>query len=255
MRIRCVNLCAAVVWLLASGACGQPALTVEYRSGHTFSRAERSAIEDVAVGAARDVRELLRGLPAQLRITVQAGARVIPETGETAEVGLPGAVYWTVDPTHDGGVIAVAKAQLRATLFHEFYHLVRETTFTPVTIVDHAINEGLATAFERDLGGAAPPWGAYPNDVAGWAKELLALPGDAPRDRWMFRHSDGRRWVGFKVGTYLADRAVRASGLSLAQLATVPTDDIIAWADHSRAATSTLLPGSTARADHVARRD
>ncbi len=42
--------------------------------------------------------------------------------------------------------------------------------------------------------------------------------------------ADGRRWIGFKVGTFLADRAVKASGLTLAQLAMVPTDQIIVWA-------------------------
>jgi uncharacterized protein YjaZ len=203
---------------------------VEYRSGYTFSRTERNAIERIANHAARDVRELLPALPADLRLTVQAGNRVIPETGETAETGLPRGVYWTVDPHHDGGVSGVVQAQLRATLFHEFYHLVREAKFTPESLADRAINEGLATAFERDLGGAPTPWGAYQDEVKVWTKEFLALPGDAPARQWMHQHPDGRRWIGFKVGTYLADRAVQASGLSLAQLATVPTERIIAWA-------------------------
>ena len=218
--------CSLVAWV----GCGQRAVTVEYRSGYTFSRTERNAIERVADRAARDVRQLLPALPADLRITVQAGTRVIPETGETAETGLPGGVYWTIDPNHDGGVSAVVNAQLRATLFHEFYHLVREAMFTPESLADRAINEGLATAFERDFGGAATPWGAYQDDVKVWTKEFLALPGDAPSRQWMHQHPDGRRWIGFKVGTYLADQAVQASGLSLAQLAAVPRERIIAWA-------------------------
>ena len=226
-----MNLWSSVVatCLLASVACGRRDVTVEYRSGYAFSRAERNAIESIAGRAAREARALLPALSRELRITVQAGDRVIPETGETAEVSSPGSVYWTVDPKH-GGVLAVAHAQLRATLFHEFYHLVRETKFTPVSLADHAINEGLATAFERDFGGAPTPWGAYSSDVADWTKEFLALPMDAPRRQWMSRHPDGRRWIGFKVGTYLADRAVRASGRSLAELALVPTERILAWA-------------------------
>lgn len=152
---------------------------------------------------------------------------MIPETGETGEVGQPNHVYWTVDPGHKGGVLAVVSAQLRATLFHELYHLVRETHLVPTSLRDHAINEGLATAFERDFGGAVTPWGAYPDNVTDWAREFLALPVDAPRDQWLFKHADGRRWIGYKVGTYFADRAVSTSGRSLAELATVPTETII----------------------------
>jgi uncharacterized protein YjaZ len=229
VRVHGTNL-AVTVCLLASAGCSQRTVSVEFRSGYSFSRTERKAIEAVADRAARDVRDRLPALPAELTIVVQTGPHVIPETGETAEVGLPRSVYWTVDPNHDGGVLAVVNAQLHATLVHEFYHLVRESKFRPVSLTDQAIDEGLATAFERDFGGAPVPWGASPSDVAAWTKEFLALPSDAPRNQWMFKHPDGRRWIGFKVGTYLADQAVRKSGLSLAQFATVPTEKIIEWA-------------------------
>lgn len=216
--------------LVAAVGCSPPAVAVEYRAGYEFSRDERAAIEEVADRAAREVRQLLSGLPKELRITVEAGDQVIPETGETGTIGLPGAVYWTVDPHHDGGVLSVVRAQLRATLFHEWYHLVRAAKFAPQTIAERAVNEGLATAFERDFGGAPTPWGAYPAEVGAWTTELLTLaPGVSFRE-WMFEHPDGRRWIGFKVGTYLADRAVRESGLSLAQLAVEPTEKIVAWA-------------------------
>jgi uncharacterized protein YjaZ len=216
--------------LVGAVGCTLPAVAVEYRSGDSFSRSERAAIEQVAERAARDVRNLLPELPRDLRITVQVGDRVIPETGETGSIGLPGAVYWTVDPNHEGGVLSVVNAQLRATLFHEWYHLVRETKFAPETLTERAVNEGLATAFERDFGGAPTPWGAYPREIGAWTKEFLSLAPGASFREWMYEHPDGRRWVGFKVGTYLADRAVRDSGLSLAQLAVEPTEKIISWA-------------------------
>jgi uncharacterized protein YjaZ len=226
-----LTIVTATAVLLISAGCAPGTVAVEYRNGdgHTFSRAERRAIDAVAARAVRDARELLPALPAELRLTVQTGRRVIPETGETGEIGLPGGVYWTVDPAHDGGVIAVVNAQLRATLLHELYHLVREARFASFSLIDRAIGEGLATAFERDHGGAATPWGEYTSEVSGWTEEFLTLPDDAPRSAWMSRHPDGRRWIGYKVGTYLADRAVRVSGLSLAQLATVPTATIVEW--------------------------
>jgi uncharacterized protein YjaZ len=216
--------------LVAAVGCAAPVVAIEYRSGYDFTRSERAAIQRVADRAARDVRPLLPGLPTDLRITVQPGGRVIPETGENGSIGLPGAVYWTVDPTHEGGVLAVVTAQLRATLFHEWYHLVREGKFSPQTLAERAVNEGLATAFERDFGGAPTPWGAYPPEIGAWTTELLAVPPSASSREWMYAHPDGRRWVGFKVGTYVADRAARESGLSLAQLAEEPTERVIAFA-------------------------
>lgn len=224
---------AILLVLLAHGAvagCGRSGVEVEYRDGYSFTRTERRVIEHVAERAAHDVRALLPGLPSRLRVTVQAGSRVIPETGETGTFALPGAVYWTVDPTHDGGVLAVVNAQLRATLFHEWYHLVRESELATESLLDRAIHEGLATAFERDFGGQATPWGSYPVDVETWTREFLALPADAPARDWMHQHPDGRRWIGYKVGTSIADRASRASGVSIAELAVVPTETIVSWA-------------------------
>jgi uncharacterized protein YjaZ len=218
------------ICVAATVGCRASVVAVEYRAGHDFSRTERAAIQRVANQAARDVRPLLPGLPTDLRITVQAGDRVIPETGETGNIGLPGAVYWTVDPGHEGGVVAVVTTQLRATLFHEWYHLVREGKFSPQTLAERAVNEGLATAFERDFGGAPTPWGAYPPEVGDWTRELLTIDPTSSSREWMYAHPDGRRWIGYKVGTYIADRAVRESGLSLAELAVEPTERIIVLA-------------------------
>lgn len=219
LAIGCLSLCA----------CGRSDVAVEYRDGYAWSGAERRAIYRVARLASRDVRVLLPDLSTSIRLTVQAGPKVIPETGETASVGLPTAVYWTVDPSHHGGVMAIVNAQLRATLFHEFYHLVRKARITDESPVERIIDEGLATAFERDFGGAPTPWGAYPHNVTDWVAEFFALPSDSARADWIARSPDGRRWFGFKIGTYLADRASKQSGLSLAQLATVPTADILKW--------------------------
>ncbi len=86
-------------------------------------------------------------------------------------------------------------------------------------------------AFERDFGGAPTPWAEYPDNVAEWAAEFLALPTDSDPAQWIARSPDGRRWFGYKVGTYLADQAMKRSGQSLAQLATAPTADILRWAE------------------------
>jgi hypothetical protein len=67
-------------------------------------------------------------------------------------------------------------------------------------------------------------------EIDAWAREVLALPANAPRDVWLFRHPDGRRWIGYRVGTYLVDRAMRSAGKNSAELVRVPAAAIVAMA-------------------------
>lgn len=223
--------CAA---FLLFSACARREVQVEFYRAHdySFSAEERAAITTIAEKTALEVRRLLPALPRELILRVQAGARedVIPETGETASSLPPYAVRWIVDPQRSGGALATIHQQLRATLFHEFHHLVRWRESERETILDRAVTEGLATAFERDSAGAAAPWGLYPAEVSAWLDELRALPPDADRKIWMFHHPDGRRWIGYKVGTYLADQAAARSKKTPAELAILSTEEVIALA-------------------------
>jgi hypothetical protein len=204
--------------VIVSYACNDP---------HTFTRDERRAISEVAERVVPDVRRLLPDLPASILLRVSTSKGVIPETGENADNWQPNIVQWYVDASRSEGVAAIARSQLRFTLFHELHHLVRAALIADSSLKDHVIREGLATAFERDFGGASPPWGRYPPVVSLWAKEVLALPDDAPRDQWLFRHPDGRRWIGLRVGTYLVDRAMKSSGKTSAELVRAPTDALL----------------------------
>ena len=196
-----------------------------------FSEEARSAIREACGAAEPEIRALLPRLAPTLEVAVQTGTFVIPETVEVGAAVAPARVTWTVDPTRPGGVAAIARSRLRLTLFHECHHLVRFAHLrkrdTRPTLMDRVVSEGLATAFERDLGGWRPPWGEYPEDVLAWAKELLKLPASEPPDPWMFQHPDGRRWVGYRAGTYIADRAIAESGRSAAELVLTPTDEIL----------------------------
>ena len=93
--------------------------------------------------------------------------------------------------------------------------------------MDQVITDGMAIAFVRDFAGAAPPWSVYPDNVMDWVNELMALP---PTTEWDHFRSDRRRWIAFKTGTYLVDRAMRSSGQSSAQLVSRSTDDVIRMA-------------------------
>ena len=174
------------------------------------------------------MKQILPALADRLVIRVEAGDKVIPETGETASAHPPNVVYWTVDPNRAGGIVAIANAELRHTLFHVLHHLVRDSAVGRRSAASRSgRHRGPRDGLKRDFAGPPTPWGAYPDDVGSWVAEILALPANAPSREWMYRHPDGRRWIGYKVGTYLVDRAIRASGRSAAALASSSTDDIV----------------------------
>lgn len=186
------------------------------------------AIADAAVA---EVRALLPDLAESLTIAVAAGDTVIPETGEVGAALRRSEVRWVVDPSRPGGVEAVARAHLRSTLFHELHHTVRGHVFgnrNPEPFVASAISEGMASVFERDVAGDRHvPWADYPSEVNQWVRELLVLPLDAPYGEWMFEHPDGRRWIGYRAGAYVVDRAVTRSGRSAADLVRAPAAEVL----------------------------
>jgi hypothetical protein len=229
LRLRLVMavLAACGGWSLG---CGGKATTVEFfhaqglDADYEFSAEERQLIEATAVTAVDEVRALLPGLPERVTIRVHAGTDVIPETGE-AGTAASSMVLWTVNPSR--GVSTVTRAWLRACLFHELHHMVRDAAVPRRTLLDNAVAEGLATAFERDFAGVSPPWGMYPADVDAWLEELKSLPPNTERKGSLSRLPDGRRWVALKVGTYLADRVRERSGRSAAQLVSTSTEEVL----------------------------
>lgn len=206
-------------------------LFLDTNDSRHFSKEARQAIEEVCAAAEPEIRAHLGELPRNIELACQTGTFVIPETGEMGTAVAPNRVGWTVNANLPGGVPAIARAQLRFTLFHELHHLVRGWVMyggaPRNSFMDGVVSEGLATVFERDIGGRKTPWGDYPEDVKKWVAELLELPVYAPYNHWMFDHPDGRRWIGYRAGTYIADQAVLASGLSAAELALVPTDEVL----------------------------
>jgi hypothetical protein len=189
---------------------------------YPFSPTERRTIARIAGAAALEARPHLPALASQITLEVHSGKDVIPELGATAVAGTTGDwIRWTVDPDHPQGVLKIAEAHLRGALFHEFHHLVRATTLPPRTLIDTVVFEGMATAFERDFAGVSYPWSQYPDDVSKWVDELLKLPPNA-------EHPDGRRWMKYKAGTYLVDRAMKCLNQSSATLVSVPTAEILA---------------------------
>jgi len=198
-------------------------------SGRSLSRAEREELQQIADATFRDVRQQIDGLPPRLTLIVRWGKDVIPETGESGAAAFPGNIGLTLDPDRD--VLATIRTQLRPTLAHELHHLARASRLPSRSLLDRVVAEGLATAFERDFAKVDPPWGKPPPEIMDWVREILRQPDATDQEPWMSRHPDGRRWIGIRVGTFLVDRASRASGKTPADLVFVSSSDVLRMAD------------------------
>jgi hypothetical protein len=211
---------------------------IRFEDGDALTEAERELVMKICSASEPEIRAYLPDLTEQIEVSIKVGKDVIPVTGEIGGALAPGRVDWRVDHTRDQSVTEIAEARLRATLFHEFHHLVRGWVMSggdlPKTLMHGVVSEGLATAFERDAAGASPPWGEYPENVEEWVKELLELPLSASYVDWMFVHPDGRHWIGYRSGTFIADQAIKASGKTAAQLVRTPTEEILRMAGYGQ---------------------
>ncbi|MGB3008937.1 MAG: DUF2268 domain-containing putative Zn-dependent protease [Candidatus Saccharimonadales bacterium] len=120
---------------------------------------------------------------------------------------------------------------LRATVFHESYHLAQgyHSKMGNILPIEEAVYEGAATVFERDYADGEAPYGEYANQpVEKWITEIEQLDGSYDRNKWKF-WDDAEKvgWKLYKVGTFLADKAVIVSGKSIVELNNLPAKDII----------------------------
>jgi hypothetical protein len=201
----------------------------------SITDAQHRTIRDLATSIEGDVRAVLPGLPMDIVVEVRVEQQPYSRTGAIGAALGPERVAWIVDTSRPEGVVAIAQNTLRPILFHEFHHLARGCTQSGPpfrSFLDGAICEGMATAFARDFASAGQPWETYPPEVESWYEEVKDLPASATTGEWMFFHSDGREWIGYKVGTFLVDRAIKASGQSAAELAEVVSEDIVEFAGY-----------------------
>ena len=219
--------------VLASACAANGRVDVEFREvEHAFSWGERRAIERIAADTVAEVQQLLPAVPDRLVLRVDADRNVSQMTSAAATFVVPNRLYWSVDPERGEGVAATAETHLRPMLYHELHHLVRHAHVERISLMDDVVSEGMASAFERDYAGARYPFSDYPDSAATWVTELLALPPSANREQWMFHHPDGRRWIGYRAGTFLVDQAMNASGLSSAELVTTATARVVELAGY-----------------------
>ena len=125
-------------------------------------------------------------------------------------------------------------AHLRTTLFHEFHHQARGWNMAngggATSIMDAVVAEGMASVFAREAAGANVPWAAAPGNPEAWLADIEANGRLDQYMQWMFAHPDGRRWIGYRTGVYVVDRAMAASGRDAVALANTPTAEVLALA-------------------------
>lgn len=204
------------------------------KGAQRLSEGDRDLAAQICGDTDRELRTLLPTLIDVVNVRIAMGPRVIPQFGYGASAMTLDSVSFVLDPSHAGGSAKILHTHLRPALFHECHHLVRKWVKLGGKrrkhFIEGVICEGLATAFERDAAGSSPLWSEYPDNVQDWVDELLTLPPQAPYADWMFFHPNGRRWIGYRAGTFIADLAIAASGCSAADLAEVDYQEILAFA-------------------------
>lgn len=181
--------------------------------------------------AFKEVHKLLPIVNNRLSFVVQDNAKYcIPEIGSGAQTHNSILVIFSFDSGLPYGEKGLLDA-IRPAVFHEMNHAARFSK--PIwhkNLLEWCLMEGLATVFERDRADGKPLWGEYPQNVTEWLEEVKKAK-DSERDKIMFRHPDGRRWIGYKVGTYITDEAIEKSGKTIEELTALECEDIFKLAE------------------------
>jgi hypothetical protein len=219
---------------------GTGSLTIVYEDGEEtgFSDDEKQLITDLVRDAEEEVRALLPTLPDVIEVTAMVIDRNVDIVGGvTGRANAPGRVLVELSSVFPGGISAAAQSALSSTIFHEFHHLDRGWTIQGnkfgAGIPIAAVNEGLASVFAEEYTGVYFEAAySYPEDVAEWLEEILALPADADYSTWMMgEHPDGRNSIGYRVGRYIVHQAIANSGKSILELSSLAPKEILRLAE------------------------
>jgi uncharacterized protein YjaZ len=191
---------------------------------HPSSELQKTILERVEQYYS-EVKGIIDGLPDDVKIYFDQTV-VIPGYASGGFAYDPSTITIGFDEHFQEGDVW---ADLRATIFHEAFHLAQKFTFfdsqgneVPMQLpIDNAIYEGAATVFERDFAGRTPGWAKYLDDVTmnEWTKEIMGLDTNYDWEKWKFYDPDtDRQWILYKVGVYIVDKALEKSSLSIVDL-------------------------------------
>ncbi|WP_151982165.1 DUF2268 domain-containing putative Zn-dependent protease [Acinetobacter guerrae] len=203
---------------------------------YEFNDIEQQLLSEICRESYEQVAHLLGSINHKVTVNITHSPNVIEETGCAGFSWSANQIIWNIDTNRTEHVIDIAKRHLKPTLYHELNHLFRGWVMQGATIdsfMDGVIHEGIAVCFERDYASSHPLWGIYPENVNEWVDELLNLTIDTHPTEWYFEHSDGRRWIAYKTGTYLVDRAMQNGKINACEISKLNTSDVLSLAGYS----------------------
>jgi uncharacterized protein YjaZ len=200
-----------------------------WNTRHEFKTRYEAAI----LRAANTAGKLLPKAPKDITFLVQTnGYDSMPEYGCGAFTKNSRLILITIDPGLPYGEEKQIR-YVREAVFHEMSHASRfeQGLFHP-EFLDRCIFEGLATVFERDKAGAEPLYGEHDTEECqAWLEEIEAEFSEELSYDYMFHHKDGRKWIGYKVGTWIVDEALKNTKKTIEQLIQLECAEIRRLAD------------------------
>lgn len=157
---------------------------------------------------------------------------LMDETDDHARVHNSNFIELAFNPTLDSKGMERILRDLRPSVYHELNHAARYNV--PIwhkSFLDDCILEGLANVFAREYADEKAPWADYPDDVELWISEIKDAGSTINYEHYLYNHPDGRRWIGYKVGTYIVDTAMSKSGKSILELSSMECSEIFDLAE------------------------
>ena len=205
-----------------------------------FSDPQKDFIRSLISKSELEIRDLLPNLPDSIKVIVEAVDweldAVNGVTGR-AESNNPPLIFIQISHDYKNGVIDSVHNGVKSTIYHEFHHLsrgwaIQDNKFS-YGIPNAMVNEGLAVAFTETHTGIINEVNSYTDEADNWVKEIIALPLDVSYYEWvMGEHPDGRTYIGYRTGNYLANKALTKSGKSILELSELTPDEIIQLAGY-----------------------
>lgn len=198
-------------------------------SEHQVNAAFKKQYSDNLKAAYLDAIILLPFASKHITFIVYPRTWSLMDTGDSAHTHNSELIELAFDPTFTKASKQVILDDVRYSVFHEMNHAARYNIegIWHTTFLDSCIMEGLATAFTREHAGEKAAWADYPDDVTDWIDEIIAKNDAFPWPAYSYDHPDGRKWIAYKVGTYIVDEALKKSDKTVIELTQMQCADIL----------------------------
>lgn len=194
----------------------------------------KKSYETIIKKSYKNAKKLLPSLESDLTFVCQTNSwECIPETGEGANTRSSKLILLSINPELPIG-IDILLENSESAILHECNHAARfALNIGHASFLESSIMEGLATVFERKYSGSREPlWGKYDTEViSDWYEEIKKLKSSYRWGDYMYNHPDGRRWIGYKVGTWIIDQAMKKSNKTVIELTKLDNKEILKLAE------------------------